>query len=274
MPFYTFRTPTVEEGLVQWEYDPLLRRLHLDQGISILEGPPGAYRAVRFPTQDEILASLPAFYQGGHEYVVDSATRQALINAGVGVTSDNFTLIVSEDGMAIESINGFTGPIVVLQFTDVGANRQINVNSSVITSGNLNPIPSTSGAWAPLPTTEIQMPAAVGDFVEATPSFMWQPGGTCFLDLCAFTGVSTIARYASTGTASPAAANEGDPALYPGTAFVRSGASFGFTVTSGDLDSGNVRFAVAARSDGVSAVLYASTNYPLRWTVKNYGPVL
>jgi hypothetical protein len=48
---------------------------------------------VRFPTQDEIAASAPGMYMGGHEYVVDDATKAALIAAGVGVTSSNFTLI-------------------------------------------------------------------------------------------------------------------------------------------------------------------------------------
>jgi hypothetical protein len=62
----------------------------LARGITILEGPPGTYRAVRFPTQDEQFASQPALYMGGHEYVVDDATKAALIAGGIGVTEDNF----------------------------------------------------------------------------------------------------------------------------------------------------------------------------------------
>lgn len=271
MPFYTFRTPTVEEGLTQWQFDPLLRRLHLDQGVSILEGPPGTYRAARFPTQDEIAASLPAFYQGGHEYVVDSATRAALIAANIGVTADDFT-IIQESGVAIESINGYTGPIVVLTLSDLGANAQIQVNDARVTTGNIA-LPNTAGSWAAVPGLEITIPANVGDYVELSPSFMWQPGGTAFVDHAVIVG-STLVRYASSGTGTPAAANEGDPALYPGAAFVKSGVSFGFTVTSGDRDGSVVRFVLASHSDGVSATVYASSNYPYRWTVKNYGPVL
>lgn len=91
MTAWTFRTPSVDEGPASWE-DPLFLRVKLARGISILEGPPGVYRTARFPTQDEIAASQPAFYQGGHEYEVDDATKAALIAAGVGVDESNFEL--------------------------------------------------------------------------------------------------------------------------------------------------------------------------------------
>jgi hypothetical protein len=86
---WLFRTPSVEEGPAG--LDPLFHRVKLARGITILEGPPGTYRAVRFPTQDEQAASSPGLYMGGHEYVVNDATRTALIGAGIGVDSTNFT---------------------------------------------------------------------------------------------------------------------------------------------------------------------------------------
>jgi hypothetical protein len=89
---WTFRPPVVDEGPASWE-DRLFLRVKLARGISILEGPPGTYRAARFPTQDEIAASAPGMYMGGHEYEVDDATKAALIAGGVGVTDSNFTLI-------------------------------------------------------------------------------------------------------------------------------------------------------------------------------------
>ncbi len=92
MSTWTFRPPTVDEGPASWE-DRLFLRVKLTRGITILEGPPGTYRAVRFPTQDEIAASAPGMYMGGHEYVVNDATKAALIAGGVGVTGSNFTLI-------------------------------------------------------------------------------------------------------------------------------------------------------------------------------------
>lgn len=92
MATWTFRTPSVDEGPASWE-DRLFLRVKLARGISVLEGPPGTYRAARFPTQDEIAASAPGMYMGGHEYVVSDATKAALIAGGVGVTTSNFTLI-------------------------------------------------------------------------------------------------------------------------------------------------------------------------------------
>jgi hypothetical protein len=85
---WLFRTPTVLEGPAG--FDRLFRRVQIDRGISIQVLPQGTYRALRFPTQDEI-ADAFFFYMGGHEYLVDSNERTALISAGVGVTTANFT---------------------------------------------------------------------------------------------------------------------------------------------------------------------------------------
>lgn len=90
MADWTFRTPTVDEGPASWE-DPLFLRVKIARGITVLNNG-GTYTAVRFPTQDEIAAATAA-YQGGHEYVVDDATKAALIAAGVGVTEANFTAL-------------------------------------------------------------------------------------------------------------------------------------------------------------------------------------
>lgn len=91
MATWLFRPPTVEEGPASWE-DPLFLRVKLTRGVSIQELPQGTFRALRYPTQDEI-ANAYRFWQGGHEYVVDDATKAALIAAGVGVSAGNFTLI-------------------------------------------------------------------------------------------------------------------------------------------------------------------------------------
>jgi hypothetical protein len=86
---WIFTLNHVDEGLPQWNYDPLLRRLKLAQGISIVERPQGTFRALRFPTQDDI-ATAANFYQGGHQYTVDDTTKANLIAGGVNVTSANF----------------------------------------------------------------------------------------------------------------------------------------------------------------------------------------
>lgn len=87
MTTWTFTPPTVEEGPAG--DDALFRRVKLTRGVSVLEGPPGTYRAVRYPWQGEIEQAV-SHWLGGHEYAVDDATRAALIAAGIGVTADNF----------------------------------------------------------------------------------------------------------------------------------------------------------------------------------------
>lgn len=42
--------------------------------------------------QDD-LALVDEFWLGGHEHEVTEATREGLINAGIGITTDNFTAI-------------------------------------------------------------------------------------------------------------------------------------------------------------------------------------
>lgn len=96
MSAWTFRPPTVEEGPASWE-DRLFLRVKLTRGISIQELPQGTYRALRFPTQDEI-AQAVNFYMGGHEYLVDSVTKAALIAAGIGVTDSDFSLVAGDYG--------------------------------------------------------------------------------------------------------------------------------------------------------------------------------
>lgn len=155
-----------------------------------------------------------------------------------------------------------------------GSGGRVTIRRAYITSGNVT-LADTSGAWAVVPGFELQLPAAIGDSVELQAAFMYQPNAS-FLDFVVVTGVGpTLARYASTGGGTPAV--EGDPELYntPGTYRTSSG-PFSFAVQAGDLDSGNVRFAIATmRSGGTGGVLYAGTaaGYPFRWRAINFGAV-
>lgn len=90
MANWFFTLNHVDEGLPQWDYDPLLRRLKLGQGISIKEFPQGVFTALRFPTQDD-QAEAVNFYTGGHTYIVDDTTKANLEAGGVNVTDANFT---------------------------------------------------------------------------------------------------------------------------------------------------------------------------------------
>jgi hypothetical protein len=96
---WTFKTPSVDEGPASWE-NRLFLRVKLARGISIQEKPQGTYRALRFPTQDEIAEAF-FFYMGGHEYEVSDATKAALIAAGIGVTDSNFSLPAGTYGAGV-----------------------------------------------------------------------------------------------------------------------------------------------------------------------------
>lgn len=97
MATWAFRLPTVEEGPASWE-DMLFIRVKVTRGVSIQENPQGVYRALRFPTQDEIKDAY-FFYMGGHEYEVGDADKAALIAADLSpydVTESNFTLLIPD----------------------------------------------------------------------------------------------------------------------------------------------------------------------------------
>ena len=89
MAEWTFLPPTVDEGFTGVQR--LFQFYKLTRGISIVLNPTtGTYQQIRYPL-DESLANYPQVYRGGYEYTVDDATREALINANVGVTTENFT---------------------------------------------------------------------------------------------------------------------------------------------------------------------------------------
>ena len=89
MAEWKFLPPTVDEGLQGVQR--LFQFYKLTRGISIVLNPStGTYQQIRNPL-DESLPSYPQVYRGGYEYTVDDATREALINANVGVSTENFT---------------------------------------------------------------------------------------------------------------------------------------------------------------------------------------
>ena len=89
MTDYVFKTPTVREGPAG------KRRLFyfykLDKGISIAKSN-GTYSRVRYIVDSDI-ANYDEFYYGGHNHIVNEATKTALIAGGVGITESNFTAI-------------------------------------------------------------------------------------------------------------------------------------------------------------------------------------
>jgi hypothetical protein len=148
--------------------------------------------------------------------------------------------------------------------------RQPIVRQAWITTGDINPLPNTSGAWQALSGFELAIPAAVGDYVSLDVNALRKGTANAFLDIGVLVG-SSIVRFLASGTSTPGF--EGDPGWYtPSAGLVGRAAPRGFTVASDDRDSGNVRFVVAVKADA-TGILYASSNYPFYWRATNYGPV-
>ena len=89
MTEYIFKTPTVREGPAGG--GRLFNFYKLDRGISIVKSG-ASYSQARY-LLDEDLADYDIVYRGGYEYVVNEATKAALIAGGVGVTESNFTAV-------------------------------------------------------------------------------------------------------------------------------------------------------------------------------------
>lgn len=88
MATYLFKTPTVSEGPTGGHRLFYFRKKNV--GVSIVKYA-GVYSTVRY-VQDNYLNDAQEHYQGGYNYIVDDATKAALIAGGVGVTETNFTV--------------------------------------------------------------------------------------------------------------------------------------------------------------------------------------
>jgi hypothetical protein len=145
-----------------------------------------------------------------------------------------------------------------------------------ITSGDVT-LPDTSATWEQLlqndGTTpfELSIAAIVGDDVEiAVHGMRGSQSNSAYVDIGVMVGVN-IVRFLAGGGATPG--SEGDPGWYPQATFITQSAARGFTVTSGDLDGGHIRFAVVVHATG-TGILYATpavSGYPFYWCATNNG---
>ena len=85
MTEWNFDTPTVLEGPVGDHR--LFQFFRLNRAISIVMTDAGNYE------QDSELQGYPIAYRGGYHYIVDDATKAALINSDIGITEENFTAV-------------------------------------------------------------------------------------------------------------------------------------------------------------------------------------
>ena len=117
---------------------------------------------------------------------------------------------------------------------------------------------------------DLAVPAAVGDVLELAPDMLCNNTGTD-LQLEAVTRVSGAdARYWSSGTGTSrwpgGIGNWYIPSVFTGP---RGGARL--TVQAGDIAAGQVTVRLYGRVAAGSRTVFASSTYPLRWTLTNHG---
>jgi hypothetical protein len=152
--------------------------------------------------------------------------------------------------------------------TPASGGASIVTTHGYVTSGNITP-QNTAGSWAALtggPTFTIA--AAVDDEICFEWAGLTERNLSTFYDACVLVSGSPV-RYASSGSGT--AAVEGDPGYYPDVpSYLGHAGPFTFTAESGDISGGNVTIGFAVKSGG-SGQLFASTSFPLRYTLTNYG---
>lgn len=151
-----------------------------------------------------------------------------------------------------------------------GGGTALKVRNRIETGGNI--VPQASGSWAAVTgSPTISLTAAAGDFVslEVLGSLIKAPSNN-FLELAVLSGGVPV-RYGSNNTATPS--TEGDPALYSDFNFRTLGWGMGFVAQAGDISGGVITFGFATKGAGTGTTIYASTDYPLRWRIMNYGAV-
>jgi hypothetical protein len=187
------------------------------------------------------------------------------------------------------SAYGYTGPVVAMadvaglpaalddlqeQIDEIdgggggGGGSPVAVVVGHVSTGNVVP-QNTGGAVQVLtggPTFAIA--AEVGDRVRCDVTYLTERNINSFWDLAVIVSGSAV-RYATTGTGS--APIEGDPGMYPDQpSYQGRPGPFSFTVEAGDLSGGLVTIGFAVKSTG-GGQLFASTAFPLRYTLTNYG---
>lgn len=89
MPNYIFTPPVREEYPVNTHR--LFQFFKRETGITVTRTG-SAYTVGEWFSQDD-LALVSEYWLGGHIHEVTEATRTGLINAGIGITAANFTVI-------------------------------------------------------------------------------------------------------------------------------------------------------------------------------------
>jgi hypothetical protein len=153
-----------------------------------------------------------------------------------------------------------------------GGGSTIRTTDVRITAGNLT-LPS-AGSWTIAVSGSTQLSAsitaAVGDRIQASPSFM-RAGGGSFLDLAILTSAGAISRYFGTDSSSPLP--EGHPSYYPqASSFPGVPGAMQMVVGAGEVDgSGKATIALVYQGSG-GETIYADATYPFYMLLTNIGP--
>lgn len=90
MPNYIFNPPARQEAQANTHRLFQFFQMHM-QGLTVTRTG-STYAIGEWYNQDD-LALVDEFWLGGHQHEVTEATREGLINAGIGITTANFTAI-------------------------------------------------------------------------------------------------------------------------------------------------------------------------------------
>lgn len=151
-----------------------------------------------------------------------------------------------------------------------GGGSTITRTSGWLTSPGSVTLPSTGGTWQALSGfTWVSPSAAVDDWLEFDLAGLRSNISTGFLDIGVVVSGAPV-WFASNGTGTPCA--EGIPDYYGAADVEFRSAPIGLKVASGHLSSGVVTFQLYANAQG-SGTIFASTTYPIRWIIKNYGDI-
>lgn len=158
----------------------------------------------------------------------------------------------------IDDLDGGGGP----------GGTSVAVVAGYVSTGNV--VPQNTGGNVQLLTggPTFAIAAEAGDRIRCDVVYLTERNINTFWDLAVIVGGVAV-RYATSGTSSPPI--EGDPGMYPDQpSYQGRPGPFSFTAQAGDLSGGNVTIGFVVKSTG-GGQLFASTAFPLRYTLTNYG---